>query len=237
MSDSKSKQEYIDMYEDAVAALIVSKHAEIQGEELKELAREAREDPTCAPSEAQRRWFWKLINKMERRRNWSEMLQTLKPVLKVAVIMIAIVSLAFVIPFATVEAFRMRVINFFLENHEEYTQVFPDVTEESQAGLPTYIPEGFTLAYIEETGESNLIVQYKDGENVLMYIRGSVNTGMQLDTENAENAEAININNTQALFVQKDGVFSLSWYDEQYSYMLMGQIEKDELIKMAESVK
>lgn len=236
MNNRKSKQEYAEMYDDAFAALIVSNYAEKQGDELKQAADAARQDPSFIPTKQQRNQFMKMLQASEKKAARADFLRAGKKFSRVAVITVTVASLAFMVPLATVEAFRVKVMNLYLDIKKQYTEIAPEIPEEDAEGLPTYIPEGFVLTVSTKTmGE--LSAQYECGDQNFFYSRGSLAARVRIDTENADIVTTTEINGNKALFVEKDGVASFTWYDSQHCYSLMGVISSDELKKVAESIK
>ena len=58
-----------------------------------------------------------------------------------------------------------------------------------------------------------------------------------MDTENAQKIEAIKINDSAGLLVEKNGFSSLAWNDGSNFFWLRGEIDSAELIKVAEGLK
>ena len=57
-----------------------------------------------------------------------------------------------------------------------------------------------------------------------------------IDTEGGVKEDVI-INKYSATYTSNDNVNTLIWHDEKNAYHLYGNIEKDELIKIAENIK
>ena len=81
-------------------------------------------------------------------------------------------------------------------------------------------------------------ITYKneDGEEII-YKQSKITNGTSIiDTENAE-IEDMLINGYKGQLILKNGTGNLIWFDDEYFYSIRSTIEKEELIKMGESIK
>ena len=58
-----------------------------------------------------------------------------------------------------------------------------------------------------------------------------------MDTENAQSVTEIIINDSQGILVEKDGFSSLTWNEGETFFWVRGEIDSDELVKIAKSLK
>ena len=191
-------------------------------------------------------------NKKDKIKNFRE--KTIRFLPKAAVFLLIVIgSLTMVV--ASVEALRVKVINFFVNTHQKYTDVqlrenSPDqLNEQIQQMIPIqhqipsdwdgyvlgYVPQGFNVVGTEEDSTSKTI-NYADqnGKTIRFTQYLSNATNLRIDTENAI-VEHHSIHNSKAILAEKDGRVSIVWENE-YLFYIVGKIDKSEIKKMAESV-
>ena len=145
----------------------------------------------------------------------------------------------------SVEAYRIKFLNFILEYTDKYTEIRyneninkvnedkENSTEETGIKL-NYIPQNFVLKrkvinstsiYIEfENNKENFVITAREQEGIV-----------HIDTENAE-VETLNINNKQYMIVEKNGRISVHWTTNNMIYLLSGNIEKEEIINIIKNL-
>ncbi len=169
---------------------------------------------------------------------------------RVAVIFFA-VFLSFAVLLSSVEAFRARVLNFIIEAGKEYTSIdlketAPDTFEEALSGIPPewehfyvpdYIPEGFKMTKAESLMVTK-IIHYSNDKGLLIVFQqhDGRSTNIRVDTEDAV-SEKISISGREGLLVEKKGLTTLVWHNDDFSFSLFSGADKKELLKMAESLK
>ena len=156
----------------------------------------------------------------------------------------ALIFLAAIIAIGTtifsVGALRIRVLNFFIDMQQTHTNIkFDDTTDSdsfhSDEISLDYIPEGFDLT--ESTSdELKVFLTFTKDEQYFQILITSVDVKMAVDTENADISK-ISINGQNALFSSNHNVNILVWHDDMFSYRLSGNIEKGDIIKIAEMMK
>ena len=149
---TERQRKYQAQYEEGLLGMLVDSYMDILGEGLLEEAEAARQNPAFALSEKDRSRFLKAVNRHYRRQEFFAWLKAGRQALKVAGIVICILSVAFMVSYITVEAFRIKANNFFIETHSRYTELSPQepggidlsaFDDEVKEALPTYLPEGF----------------------------------------------------------------------------------------------
>ena len=92
-----------------------------------------------------------------------------------------------------------------------------------------YIPQGF-----EEKGSrimtNVVLLNYKKDD---LYFRINVNAANDVVIDNTN----IKINDYDGLYSDENGVKSVVWSDNERTYSVTGNIEKEEIIKIAEGIK
>ena len=245
MADIQQKQKYQDGYEENLAGLFISEYADILGEDLLAEAEAARQDPVFAPTEGDKARFLKAADRYYQRQELRAWLKAGRQFLKVAGIVICVLSGAFAVPYVTVEAFRIRANNLFLETHERYTELFPEppqevnlerLDDEVKAALPAYLLEKFELTELD-TGKSHIIEKFSLDDRVIWYARRPVDGGNpRVDTEDVDYMGYVEVNDWKALLIEKNGNCSLDWYTADHYCSLSGDTTREEIILMAESI-
>ncbi len=243
---TERQRKYQAQYEEGLLGMLVDSYMDILGEGLLEEAEAARQNPAFALSEKDRSRFLKAVNRHYRRQEFFAWLKAGRQALKVAGIVICILSVAFMVSYITVEAFRIKANNFFIETHSRYTELSPQepggidlsaFDDEVKEALPTYLPEGFELVKLDDS-KTHITAEYRANDQLIAYGRyfagGTGNP--RVDTENADDDNYIEINGCTAFLTEKDGKLSLNWYAAGYRYSLKGQVTKEEIIAIAESV-
>ena len=191
-----------------------------------------------------------LIASYNKRANFNKYKRNARKVLsKAAAIFIIIIATASIF-YMSVEAIRLRVLNLVMDQTKEYTSIEvkeePDVKKDSSAVIPpnweglyapTYIPEGFVFDKVNNTPYT-IIINYSNeaGQTIMFEQYDNNKRSLRVDTEDAKTSK-IMVNDFEGLLVEKDGKFFIAWQNNDISFTVMGKIEKDELLKIAESVE
>ena len=162
--------------------------------------------------------------------------------MRVAIFALCICLTAFSIAMS-VEAVRVR---FF----EAVTRVFEDWTETSYTSEqldpedfvpmePSYIPEGFEEVERIHLDPLNLNIIYQDENgHYIDYVHGYLDgTTFGYDSENAEVETVSVLGDDNATFVSKNGWNQLIWLGWNSHYSILSDLNKDEIIKIANSTK
>lgn len=169
---------------------------------------------------------------------------------KVAVF-IFIVILGISILAVGVEAFRGKLLNFIVEIQEEYTKIevkdnnddlLDDISNVNiqdwdDLYLPTYIPKGFSPSITEDTSKMiNIHYSNTVGDTVIFSQYKEIGTDLKIDTQDAD-TEVIIIQGEEGILAEKDGDNSIVWHNHESAFIIRSTIDKEELIKMAESIE
>lgn len=159
---------------------------------------------------------------------------------KAAAVILVFFTVSFVLVM-NVDAWRANVMNF-LSKRSEISTIFSigqdeEVIPETHGiSLPTCLPSGYKMVSLEIVEDYYLAI-YKDSvsnEIRLEEMPRSFTAG--IDSEDAY-VEVIEVNGQQAEYFEKNNIGTLIYkYDEMF-YLLSGPVTKDELIKIAESMK
>ena len=159
--------------------------------------------------------------------------------------------ISFTILVTSVDAFRVKVLNFIIEVGKEYTSIDfkengSDALEKETSRIPlewkdvyvpAFVPEGFKITKAESLKFTKIIHYSNDNGRLIVFQQhNGENTNKRVDSENAD-SENILINGLEGLLVEKNGRTTLIWHNNDFSFSLMSEVDKNELIKMAESIK
>lgn len=186
--------------------------------------------------------FQKKMNRLLRRqkKSYYRLINTsLKRV--TAAILIFLLSISCLM---TVEAIRTPIINFFTKVYEEYTQVtlnhdqkeVPAKLHIEEIYAPSYLPEGFEKN-MEEITDNYLLFEYVNKENhyVLLQQFSYDDPSIAINTEDIT-YETVMIFDSVGIYYDNMGIQSILWYYDGYTFSVIADIGKEEIIKVAQSI-
>ncbi len=162
-----------------------------------------------------------------------------------AIILVLLLSLT-TITFS-VRALREPVIRFIVETYEKFSSVVfvNDKSEEDtivdftfEKIMPTYIPEDFELEseYNDEVIHKEVYISSDQSSTIMYMQRINDESELHVNTENVM-YENVLINDVSAIFYSNKGVNTVVLSDDIYIFTLEGNIDREELMKIAESIK
>lgn len=160
----------------------------------------------------------------------------LKRLLIAAVITVLLLSTVF-----GVSAIRERVVNFFVNVTRTETQVLVRSQGEAEKFIPAikadYIPEGYKFKYKEN--EKNIYVNYvyenEDGKEFYIKKEKLLDMSFHLNTEKYS-YEDVDIEGMNGFYYLVYNIGNMVFVSENSRYAIVGEISKDELIKIAKSL-
>lgn len=221
--------------------MIGEAHVENIVEELS--SKENEVDQVIVPKSLDK-WFDSFDKKrkqMANRKKWMKRARKISS--RVAVFLIILITCMTVVTMS-VDAFRIRFFNFFVEEKGNYTEIekredesnqsIPDITQEIFFYL-SYVPSGYSYKGHTIVGDI-IIIQYSNKDETIIFNQSKGNANYQLDTEEAEIIE-IPLEGSSGQLVLKDGRCTLFWSIDDNSFYIKGLIDEEEIIKMAENLK
>ena len=160
---------------------------------------------------------------------------------------VAIIVLALIISLTattfSVKAIRESVIEFITETFEKFTKVTvqneeynSDTEIEFVKTVPEYIPDGYKVESEIEIDGLYQVYYINREKNSIDYCQELYcGTIKRINTEDIEYQDLL-INSYEGVFYN-NGMNTVVFADETYMYTVYGQVSKDELIKIAESIK
>lgn len=159
-----------------------------------------------------------------------------------------IAAASFIICFSVVsnvDALRVPFLNFFNDINKQSTTIRVNDGDGLYSSfgdqikglyLPNYIPELYKVKSINKA-DNNYIVTFVNSDGEIIKLRSMIGEStLGVDTENAEIMQ-LTVNGGIAQFYSKNGKNTLIFEYDNNAYVLDGLIPKDELIKIAESMK
>ncbi|MDR1892048.1 MAG: DUF4367 domain-containing protein [Oscillospiraceae bacterium] len=154
----------------------------------------------------------------------------------VGIILIGASALTF-----SVKAVRTAVAGFFVETYEKLSLIVHIKDDEvnepeklKQRYEPSYWPDGYARKS-EEKNKNRYQVTYSNDIDSIVFTQRATN-GTAIDTESTPH-EWLEVNGLQGIYYESRGVTYIVWEDAIYRFEIFGPINKDELLKMAESLE
>lgn len=235
-------------YEDSLFKLVMHDVAEKEGRAFLEEKEKLKNNPEYTPSEeAVQRFSARLDVILNKKKAYAKKQRVLKVLRRSAVAaLIVIVLLATTV--ASVEALRIRVLNFLMEIKPEYTSFQikegdnasgsgSPVVGWSKAYVPTYIPEGYKVSNSSNNAAyKRIIFENQEGLSIIYREINDVTT-FNLDTENASVVKETSINGHKGTLAVKNSLVSVVWEMDGHVFTVQASTDEDTAVKIAEGVK
>ncbi|MDA3845467.1 MAG: DUF4367 domain-containing protein [Vallitaleaceae bacterium] len=190
------------------------------------------------------RWFYDYLEKSKRTERRKKRKAHMKHIVSRAAIIIIVLGIGLTVMTFSVEAFRIKLLNLVTDVTQRYTSFqVEEIHDKEEIAIPSdwenyylsvYVADDFTLIRFQEFGENRVIFYQNRQGDEIQFSQSPNNNNFQIDTENAVTTE-IKINDGNGILVDKNGLLTLFWYNDDYAFYLMGNIDKEEFVKMAES--
>ena len=146
----------------------------------------------------------------------------------------------------SIEALREPFITFIVETFEKFSKITFTTRDEAdtfslklEPNSLAYIPSGFKKIY-EENNEWIYIIEYRDNNYGTVYFEQQFKTDdpIIINTEHGEQG-LIDINGIIGMYNYEPATeyTTIVWSDENYIYTIGGDIDKNELVKIAQMIK
>ena len=112
---------------------------------------------------------------------------------------------------------------------------YENLLSASGNGILHYIPEGFEVIKDSST-ETKISLHYKNGEQYFSYSTNEKKGNISIDTEDAV-IENLVVNGCEAIFSSNKNVNILMWHNDETVFFIIGNISKEETIKIAENAE
>lgn len=239
LSDESLIEDYEDLVFKKVFAIRCAEESKIIFDEIRK-----RENTETAGKKI----VEKLFNKKEHKENFQTLGKIFKKgfVFAASLVFVVIVSVSSVVVASADirEVVTDIIYHLVFEENEKYTKISvaedmefidPELYDWEGAYAPTYMPEGFE--FLERTDIQNKhVISYSNLKNIIIIIQFA-NGEYKIDTENAEFVEYTTINGSDAIVIGKDDYFSICWSSNNGMLWVRGNINIDELTKIAKNMK
>lgn len=141
----------------------------------------------------------------------------------------------------SVEALRVKFLNFMLETFPTHTEIkFSEVQEQSnkfetEEVALNYIPSEFKLE-MSDLNDQDVTLYFVNENKEFTFTMEKITAAIAIDTENSQ-VKKFKINDMEAFYSKNSNVNILVWHDAEFSYTITGNIDEKELVKIAENVK
>ena len=242
MSKKNIDKQVYEQYVDATVALFMEHY----GMALTDATMQTKtSEPSCSEALDMRCMtaIRKECAKLRRKELWKSTKRVLR---SAAVLVVALLSLSSVL-FMTVEAFRLPIINFYIEQGDGYWAITGKSGDDlgsaasgefnPQDPLAGLLTEGYQLEKVSGDLERGIRAAYinSQGDRIRFVItRAPVIT---VDSENAPISKEYLIAGCAGVYVHKDGLFQLGWVNKEtnMSYLLSSDsLTEEELLSVAE---
>lgn len=237
---NKVEKEYIDS-SFRMATLLAAK------ESSEQYMAEVKDAPK--PSEIEIARFKKLYDKETHKKRAKEIRKSvLKVTVRAAICIMAFVTVSFSL-IMSVDALRSKFTQLLISFEPKYAQIEMQQTDYNGniingniyaqltgRYVPSYMPKGFEITSMTiDTVLQDTV--YENGESYVSLSISSENGVTQIDTEQADYIETIKISDMDCMLVEKDGIFTLAWDNDDGYFVLLTNISKEETIRIASSIK
>lgn len=222
MDNPNINKEVYDRYVDATVALFMEYYATmLSGSIHTEMSANGKTD-IAFPAELDSRCRALIKKEIIHQRRKQYLRATMKTLRYVAIFAVTLLSLSSFL-FMTVEAFRVPIINYYMEQKDGYWEIFGQ-TESNQemdngtidvsdplAGL---IPEEYELVLLEGESIVPLTAIYEEANGKqLFFSTESVTSVIGIDSEGAQVSEKFQLCGCDAVLVVEDSDVNLVWVE------------------------
>ena len=191
----------------------------------------------------------KLIKSYNRRLNCEKFTKNAKRISqRAAIIVVCIIAVSAVL-ISSVDALRVRFLNLFIDTGEEYSKIKVTdnsnlqnqnenmkILSESEDLKNCYVPEEFLVQkIIKQVDTVTILFKTSDSKSLVFEQSSDLKKDYMIDTENAVK-ERVTVQGQEAVIVEKDNTEILFWNNGEKVFNLYGQISKEEILKIAESL-
>lgn len=169
--------------------------------------------------------------------------RTARYVRRIAVLLIATLSIGG-LGIMHVDAWRVSFSNFVLEvtggkisldiggnQAARQDRMLPENVK-----IPEYLPPGFELGDIMQF-KSEVIMEFTNNSQTITFDQAVLSEMAYNEFSHEEDNELVKINGWDGQIINLNGLIKIIWRDELNVYRITGSLERDQLVKMAESIK
>ena len=250
MTDNRNEElkKLNEAYENSLFRLVMNDVAEEEGKLLYEESNQAKINSEDMPSEEVIDRFTKLLDSHMKKAKKTNSNQKITRIMNRVAAALLVIIVFFSTAMVTVEAFRVQVLDFFINVETKYTSLQLNNSDDTQndgklivnwknSYVPTYIPDGFEVSSASDSDSIKRIKFDSQDNEIIIYTDYNSSDSIAIDTEGASLVKTIDINGQEGTLAVKDSTITIAWKIYDHIFTIQGQINTDEAIKMAESVK
>lgn len=154
----------------------------------------------------------------------------------VRIIIIAAILLSLTITALAVPVSRDYIIRRFT-SYSAYTIADREDMEMVEGITVGYVPEGFELTK-KHISKNAANMEYYNSEGLYIDIdKCPVSSKVAFDTELYHTEKILNKSIEYVLYRAEENIYGVIWNDGKYTYIILGNISKDDILKMAYEIK
>lgn len=199
-------------------------------------------------------WFNEFIseqkNEIDRRQLVQEILRSRRFLSKVINSRVALVLVGIMICTSIISlnssAFRVNMYELYIKVSKNFSEVSYDSSiknVELLDELPdnwsgyymSVLPLNYEFKVLLESNGGKYIICSNDSKDELVFIQGTLNMNVLIDSEDSI-TYAVDINGLEGLIYEKPDLVTLFWNDNLTCFYLIGNIEKEIMVKIASSL-
>lgn len=237
-------------YEDSLFRLVMNDAAEKEGKSFLEETERLKSNPENQPSPERVEKFRRRLSSLLKKRHRCQGKRSVPRFLSKAAAVVFVAVVVFSTAMVTVDAFRVKVMNFLINMQPGYTSFQIQNNSSGTKGsekmvvnwtntyLPTYIPAGYevdSLTYTDPLKE----ITYRNQKNkdlVIDYSESDDSNNIAVDTEKAS-VKTVYINGHKGMLVVKNSQPTVVWEMDHHIFTVCTMESVNETLKIAESVK
>lgn len=249
-SSDQTRKKLYEEYEDSLFRLVMHDAAEKEGKLFLEEKEKLKNDPEYKPSPDEIKKFSRQLDtQLKKPKADATRQRVLKSLNRVAVAMLLVIVILFT-TVASVQALRVRVLNFIMNIQPEYTSFHLKESDSASNGgssivnwtkayVPTYIPDGYEVS---NTSNSEMLkkIVFQNQQNkdlIIVYTELGEASSPGVDTEDASSFKTISINGQEGTLVEKNSFVTIVWQIDNRLFTVQAPTSEDIAIKIAQGVK
>ncbi len=144
----------------------------------------------------------------------------------------------------SVEAWRIKIFNLVLQGFEDHIIFGPEsedgtkkmIEVSDDVKFPREAPDGYHLKKQSQSSSGEMFSYKNEDDDEILYERRNIESTIFYESPKDDEDE-IYINGNKGYILQEGNYIKIVWADNESVYKLSGVCKKEDLVKMAESVK
>ncbi|MDU5081268.1 DUF4367 domain-containing protein [uncultured Tissierella sp.] len=185
--------------------------------------------------------FQKKMNKLiQQEKRYPFMKSFINYSKKVAIIFLIFISIVFATTMS-VEAYRIKFFEVITEIWEEFTSVVfknkDNINEDKLIPInPIYIPDNFKIIEHEINSYEQFIYWQNDNGIEIMFEQAKITANSIITDTEGIDVEELLIGEQKIICFTNKNVNQFYWNDDNYTYTIISEYDKNELLKMVKSI-